>query len=189
MSNTNFPRFVVLLSLLGFSFILSAQTNKQVSILYNTKLVLAEVSPEGKVIRIIDDNADDLKGYVLTTQDYTATKGTETRESKSFKESTSKHTYAGMEPNLVYFEKGEAILSDKAIEKLESIVKQVKSDPSLKLLVHTLDVYSASVLSKNRVAAIESYLKIRGISKDLTVYEPLKGDTNIDEVKIQYIKK
>jgi len=189
MSNTNFPRFVVLLSLLGFSFILSAQTNRQVSILYNTKLVLAEVSPEGKVIRIIDENADDLKGYVLKTQDYTSTIETDPSPSKLSKEPNSKYIYASFEPSLVDFEKGEATLSDKAIESLELVIKRIKADASLKLLVQTLNIDASSTLSKNRVAAIETYLKIRGVNKDLAVYEPLQGETNIDEVKIQFIKK
>jgi hypothetical protein len=189
MSNTNFPRFVVLLSLLGFSFILSAQTNKQVSILYNTKLVLAEVSPEGKILRIIDNNADDLKGYVLKTQDYASANNVDSKQIKSSKDLGNKYNYAGIDHSLVYFEKGGAILSDKAIETLESVIKRIKDDATLKLLVQTLDVNSASVLSKNRVSAIETYLKIRGVNKDLTVYEPLKGDTNLDEVKIQFIRK
>ncbi len=189
MSNTNFPRFVLLLSLLGFSLTLSSQANKQVSILYNTKLVLAEVSPEGKVLRIIDDSADDLKGYVLKTQDYTAVPKDETKPVVVDKVLNNKYIYADIDPTLIYFEKNGAILSDKAIESLESTIKYLKADPSLRLLVQTLDVHAASPLNKNRVSAVKTYLKIRGIGEENTVYEPLKGETNLDEVKIQYIKK
>ena len=189
MSNTNFPRFVLLLSLIGFSLTLSAQANKQVSILYNTKLVLAEVSPEGKVVRILDDTADDLKGYVLKTQDYTAAQSESVSQPKSPFESNRKYKYADIDPALIYFEQGGATLTDKAIESLEDVVKKLRTDASLKLLIQTLDVSAATVLSRNRVSAVKTYLKIRGFSDEFTVYEPLKGDTNLDEVKIQYILK
>ena len=189
MSNTNFPRFVLLLSLLGFNLTLGAQVNKQVSILYNTKLVLAEVSPEGKVIRIIDDTADDLKGYVLKTQDYSLDQLDASTQPKIQRESNSNYIYAGIDPTLIYFEKGGAILSDKAIESLETTIKTLKSNPSLKLLVQTLDKYAASLLNKNRVEAVKTYLKIRGVSHENTIYEPLKGEKNLDEVKIQFINK
>ena len=189
MSNTNFPRFVLLLSLLVLNLTLGAQANKQVSILYNTKLVLAEVSPDGKVLRIIDDTAEDLKGYVLKTQDYTLGQNETKKQPEIKRVMSSKYNYSDINATLIYFEKGEATLSDKAIESLESTIKVLKADPSLKLLVQTLDVHAASAVNKNRVAAVKTYLKIRGVNDESTVYEPLKGETDLDEVKIYFIKK
>ncbi|MBL0099716.1 MAG: hypothetical protein IPP49_06395 [Saprospiraceae bacterium] len=70
MYNTDFPRFVLLLVIVFSGITLKSQTTKEAVILYNSKPVLAEITTEGSVNKIISEEPDFLKGFTLKVMDY-----------------------------------------------------------------------------------------------------------------------
>ena len=70
MTYTNFPRFVFLLSIIMVGNTLHSQSTKEAVILYNSQAVLAQITKDGEVKEIIQDEPDYLKGFTIKIQDY-----------------------------------------------------------------------------------------------------------------------
>ena len=137
MLSTNFPRFVLMLIITMVSLSLSSQNSKEVVILYNTKPVLAEVTPSGNVNKIIRDEPDFLQGFTLLIQDYGQfiakqdTKKSDKDEVISVKQSFVAESNDFLN---IPFESGFATLTDKAIERLDEAIKYFKTNPDQKII-------------------------------------------------------
>lgn len=164
------------------SITLDAQESKEAVILYNTKPVLAEITKDGSVLQIIKDEPDYLSGFTLQVPDYV-----------KYLDEINKKSAVSFRPDLssedshlitVPFESGFAILSDQAILQLDEAIELLKQNPKGTLILRTLSVSDPSVLDKNRINSIKSYFTIRGVNISNVVYEAMKGNTDLNEVKI-----
>jgi outer membrane protein OmpA-like peptidoglycan-associated protein len=188
MKSTNFPRFVIMLTTMGISLFVSAQTTKEVVILYNSKPVLAEVTIGGDVTKIIKDDPDFLKGFTLSIQDYgqfIAQNKDITPESIKPPQSTV-HTLASDQLKTIPFDAGYATLSDLAISKLDEVVYYLRKNPESKIVLRTLSIQNEALINKNRLNSVKTYLKIRGIDTSRISFESLVGDRNADEIKVLF---
>ncbi len=189
MLSTNFPRFVLMLIITMVSLSLSSQNTKEVVILYNTKPVLAEVTPTGNVNKIIRDEPDFLQGFTLLIQDYGQFIAKQDTKKSDKDEVISVNQSFVAESNdflNIPFESGFATLTDKAIERLDEAIKYFKTNPDQKIILRTLSKNADSVLSLNRINSIRTYLRIKGLSPDIVKFETLAGDADLDEVKITF---
>lgn len=190
MKSTNFPRFVVLLTIAFVSNALHAQTTKDAIILYNSQPVKAEINSNGDVLRIISEEPDYLKGFTLKIQDYgqfisELNKGTTDDQGMI---SSNKIAFEESDDFIsVPFDHGFATLSDMAIKRLDDVILYLKSNPSSKVVIRTLSTHKDALLDKNRINSVRTYFKIRGITSERLSYEALLGDKDIEEVKINYI--
>lgn len=191
MLSTNFPRFVLLMISAVFSLSVQAQTTKEAVILYNSQPVRAKIASDGEVISIIRDEPDYLKGFVLKIQDYgqflVDQQQIKTEETQAVSETTANQTSKPAHI-VVPFESDFAILSDLAITRLDSVVQHLKENPYSKVVIRTLSTIEESLVDKNRLNSIRTYLKIRGIAHERITYETLGGDRDVNEVTIEFIK-
>ncbi|MBK9734222.1 MAG: hypothetical protein IPO92_04340 [Saprospiraceae bacterium] len=160
--STNFPRFVLLLSVVCFSSTqILCQSSKEAVILYDSRPVLAEIRDGGIIDRIIKDEPDYLEGYTLKIQDYgqflTQKKLTEVSEVKS----SGGYAVVSKDEIIVPFDTGYATLSDKAIKVLDNVISRLRTKSESKVVLRTLNTFDESLLSKNRVNSIRTYFKIR----------------------------
>lgn len=190
MTSTNFPRFVLLLAIILVNNALQAQSTKDAVILYNSVPVLAEISSDGDVKKIIRNEPDYLQGFVLKVQDYgqfianqeklKSDSSVVARSEKSFFDNDKEYIS-------VPFESGFATLSDIAINKLDEVIRELNKNQSARVVIRTLSTQKDALLDKNRINCVRTYFKIRGIAQERLSYETLSGDRDINEVKINYI--
>lgn len=186
MIHTNFPRFVFLTIVMTVGCTLYSQNSKEAVILLNTKPVFAQITMDGSVLKVIRDEPDYLEGFILQVPDYVKFLE-ELNKSKSEKSVTDlnlKSNVINDELITVPFESGFAVLTDKAIVQLDNAIKLLKTNPEGKLILRTLSISNATILDQNRINSIKSYFKIRGIKPELILYEAMRGNTNLNEVKI-----
>jgi outer membrane protein OmpA-like peptidoglycan-associated protein len=182
MNGTNFPRFVLLVGLIGFYSIMFAQQNKEAVILINTSPVLAEITADANVVKVISEQPDHMKGFVLS--------GYVVREEKkSILELPQFQPYRVVSTDklTVYFSDGFATLSNSAIEVLDSIVLELKNNPDRKVMVTVYEDNLNSNLIKNRVNAIKSYLRVENISLDRVVINTVMGLAPSNQLDINYL--
>jgi outer membrane protein OmpA-like peptidoglycan-associated protein len=190
MNTTNFPRFVILLSLVLFSSLLAAQNTKEAVILYNSQAVRANITPQGDVKQIIQEEPDFLKGFELKIQDYG--QFLVTQEKETIKEpvtvASSGNYPVKKEYRTVYFEKDRATLTDETIAQLDQIIAYLREHAGVKVIAMTLSKYENGLVSKNRLNSIRTYFKIRGIGEERVLFESLFAEIDAHEVKIGFIE-
>lgn len=188
MKITNFPQFVVTWVLILTSCTLISQETKQATILYNTKPVLAEITKDATIIQIVKDDPEYLSGFVLQVPDYVKhledlsySKGNKLQDLNS---TPIVQNEVNSQSLTIPFEAGFAILTDQAIAELDNAIKLIKNQPNGKLTIRTFSKSNNSNLDQNRINSIKSYFQIRGLNPDLIKYEALKGNSDLNEVKI-----
>lgn len=191
MFNTNSPRFVSLIAGLILCTAAVAQENKEAVILYNTQPVRAEITPSGEVVKVVSQEPDFLKGFTLKIPDYAqyvaqaqATEATPATPAPS----SQAYSIDSHDNIIVPFDPGFATLSDKAISKLDQVIKILNAEKKTLAMVRTFSVISESPLNRNRTNSITSYFKIRGVDPSRCLFENLTGDRNFDEVNISFIR-
>jgi outer membrane protein OmpA-like peptidoglycan-associated protein len=182
MNRTNFPRFVLIASLIGFYSIMFAQKNKEAVILINTSPVLAEISADANIVKVISEQPDYMKGFVLSG--YVVPE-----EIKSILEIPQFQPYKVVSTDklTVYFSDGFATLSNSAIEVLDLIVLELNNNPERKVMVTVYEDNLNSVLTKNRVNAIKSFLRVENISLDRVVTNTVMGLAPSNQLDINYL--
>ena len=177
MLNTNFPRFVFLLLLLFCNITLQSQSSRQATILYNGKEVTAELAADGSILKILDATADDLAGFTMKIEDYLA-----------FLENNNTASTAAdiqaQEDKTIFFENGFATLTDQAISDLDAFTRLYRSKPAASIVLRSLQKIGQNSISKSRINAIKTYLTLRGIQADSIKSKYLKGETDVNEIKI-----
>lgn len=189
MTSTNFPRFVLLLAIILVNNALQAQSTKDAVILYNSVPVLAEISSDGEVKKIIRNEPDYLQGFVLKVQDYGQFLANQEKlKSDSSVVARSENSFFDNDKEYISvpFESGFATLSDIAINKLDEIIAELNKNPSARVVIRTLSTQKDALIDKNRINSVRTYFKIRGIAQERLSYETLSGDRDINEVKINY---
>ncbi len=190
MTYTNFPRFVFLLSIIMVGNTLHSQSTKEAVILYNSQAVLAQITKDGEVKEIIQDEPDYLKGFTIKIQDYGQfVANQQTMKSDQKVVLPSVKTFSEIDDNYISvpFESGYATLSDLAISRLDEVIGELRKSPSARVIIRTLSTKKDALIDKNRINSVRTYFKIRGIAQERLSYETLSGDRDIDEVKINYI--
>lgn len=182
MNRTNFPRFVLLACLIGLNSVVFAQQNKEAVILVNASPVLAEITADANIVKVISEQPDYMKGFVLSgyivPEEINST--LKIPQFQPYKVvSTDKLT--------VYFSDGFATLSNSAIDVLDLIVLELKNNPERKVMVTVYEDNLNSVLTKNRVNAIKSYLRVENISLDRVVINPVLGLAPSNQLDINYL--
>lgn len=76
------------------------------------------------------------------------------------------------------------MLTEQAINQLDNAIRLIKVNPKGKLILRTLSISDPTALDQNRINSIKSYLNIRGLNPEVIRYEAMKGNTNLNEVKI-----
>ena len=187
MFRTNSPRFVALLSGMFVCSLALGQQSREAVILYNTQPVMAEITTNGEVIKVIKEEPDFLRGFTLKIPDYTRYLDEANREKKRIPSSQA-YSIESAEGILVPFEGGFATLSDLAISRLDEVIRELNKDSKAVALIRTFSIINGSPLHKNRLNSISTYLKIRGISESRYVFENLVGEKNFDEIKISFLR-
>jgi len=169
---------------------LHSQSTKEAVILYNSQAVLAQITKDGEVKEIIQDEVDFLKGFTIKIQDY----GQFLANQQTFKTDQkvvlpSVTTFNKIDDNYISvpFESGYATLSDLAISRLDEVIGELRKTPSARVIIRTLSTSKDALIDKNRINSVRTYFKIRGIAQERLSYETLSGDRDIDEVKINFI--
>lgn len=190
MNTTNFPRFVILLSLVLLSSHLAAQNTKEAVILYNSQAVRANITPQGDVKQIIQEEPDFLKGFELKIQDYGQFIATQEKEivKEPVAVAPSGSYPVKKEYKTVYFEKDRATLSDETITQLDKIIAYLRENADVKIIAMTLSKYENELVSKNRLHSIRTYFKIRGIGEERVIFESLFAEIDAHEVKIGFVE-
>ena len=181
MRLTNFPRFVFFWIAMSIGCTIYSQESKEAVILYNTKPVLAEITKDGSVLQIVRDEPDFLEGFTLEVPDYVKHLG-------ELKNTKGDNVFSIVESNAhllsVSFDPGFAVLTEQAINQLDNAIRLIKVNPKGKLILRTLSISDPTALDQNRINSIKSYLNIRGLNPEVIRYEAMKGNTNLNEVKI-----
>lgn len=184
MIRTNFPRFVFLTIVMTVGCTLYSQDSKEAVILLNTKPVFAQITMDGSVLKVIRDEPDYLEGFILQVPDYV-------KYLEELNRIKSEKAVSGPTANVINgelitvpFEPGFAVLTDQAIVQLDNAIKLLKTNPNGKLILRTLSISNATILDQNRINSIKSYFNIRGLKPELILYEAMRGNTNLNEVKI-----
>jgi hypothetical protein len=205
MNFTNTPTFLFLFLSMLTAFNLIAQDKKEATVLYNTHPVKAVIDTETKSVDyIINSDEEFMKGFQLEIPDYEkhllgqaviAQEDTSTKKSivsevlayDLFVDVPSSQDYS-IDNNLVRFisfTPGFATLSDEAIRKLESVIDEHKKS-SKNILLKTISLTDTDQLSVNRINAIKTYLKIRGIDTNAVSVTYLIGDKNKEDVIVEF---
>lgn len=193
MFYTNSPKFVCLLITLMISITMRSQDTKDAIILYNTKPVLAEITTNGDVNKIIREEPDFLKGFTLKIQDYGQFLAQQDA-GKSSKETLGITSQTNSKPQVfndflnIPFDDDYATLTDNAIKKLDETIKFLKENKIKKVILRTLSVNKNDIINTNRLNSIKTYFKIRGASLDV-IFENLTGLVDVDEVRISVIQE
>jgi len=185
--------FLTVLAVFAGNMTAEAQETKESVILYNSVPVRAEITNDAEIKRVIKEEPDYLKGFTLKIQDYgqfvdqDKTKDTAVNEALP-----GENKEAGKIEEVVFveivFEPGFSTLSDQAVERLDTIIKRLKNEPDLRVLIRALSFKSDGSVTKNRLNSIKTYFKLRGIAQERVLIEKLQGDRDADEVKIFYSK-
>ncbi|MBK8349846.1 MAG: hypothetical protein IPL08_20395 [Saprospiraceae bacterium] len=196
MYNTDFPRFVLLLVIVFSGITLKSQTTKEAVILYNSKPVLAEITTEGSVNKIISEEPDFLKGFTLKVMDYGQVVADQQNKANkpsnpvvSITTAPASQAYAVESHDFksIPFEAEYATLSDLAIERLDEVISHLKTHTGSKIVLRSLSLKDDSLINKNRLNSIQTYLKIRGIDIQRVSFESLVGDLNANEIKVHFL--
>jgi hypothetical protein len=170
-----------------------AQDTKESVILYNSVPVRAEITSDAEIKRVIKEEPDYLKGFSLKIQDYgqfvdqgKAKVVTVTEALPSEQNGTGKVEEAVFVE--IVFDPGFATLSDQSVDRLDAIIKRLKNEPDLTVLMRALSLKTDGSVTKNRLNSIKTYFKLRGIAQERVLIEKLQGDRDADEVKIFYSK-
>jgi hypothetical protein len=170
-----------------------SQDTKDAIILYNTKPVLAEITTNGDVNKIIREEPDFLKGFTLKIQDYGQFLAQQDA-GKSSKETLGITSQTNSKPQVfndflnIPFDDDYATLTDNAIKKLDETIKFLKENKIKKVILRTLSVNKNDIINTNRLNSIKTYFKIRGASLDV-IFENLTGLVDVDEVRISVIQE
>jgi hypothetical protein len=196
---TNYLNKCGYLSVLAFfavNAVAGAQETKESVILYNSVPVRAEITKDAEIKRIIKEEPDYLKGFSLKIQDYgqfvdqDKTKVAATAEAEN--NEAGKMDEAGKTEEAVFveivFDPGFATLSDQSVDRLDAIIKRLKNEPDLTVLIRALSLKTDGSVTRNRLNSIKTYFKLRGIAQERVLIEKLQGDRDADEVKIFYSK-
>lgn len=190
MNTTNFPRFVISLIVVLIGTAVVAQNTKQAVILYNSQAVRANITSQGDVKDIIQEEPDFLKGFELKIQDYgqfvEVSKNVETKELETV--ASSGNYSVKKEYKTVYFEKDRATLTDETIGQLDLIIAHLRENPQVKIIAMTLSKFENGLVSKNRLNSIRTYFKIRGIGEERVLFESLFAEIDAHEVKLGFVE-
>jgi hypothetical protein len=193
---TNYLNKCGSLSVLVFfavSMVAGAQESKESVILYNSVPVRAEITSDAEIKRVIKEEPDYLKGFSLKIQDY----GQFVDQNKA-KVTTDTETLPGENKETgeieeavfveIVFDPGFATLSDQSVDNLDAIIKRLKNEPDLTVLMRALSLKTDGSVTRNRLNSIKTYFRLRGIAQERVLIEKLQGDRDADEVKIFYSK-
>ena len=199
--------FLVIAIMLFINYSGFSQNQKRAVILYNTKPVLAVITTDGNVKQIIAEAPNYLVGYTLNVQDYglkaqqvevAAVNPIKTEQTTELSVNVQdvnnvkvdqNLAYVSVESKSVYYDPGFATLSAQAIKTLDEIVATLEQNPTYSIILRTLTVNEEeTLLSKNRINSMRSYLKVRGIATERVSFELLKGEVDLNEIKIHVIR-
>lgn len=185
--------FLTVLAVFAGNMTAEAQETKESVILYNSVPVRAEITSDAEIKRVIKEEPDYLKGYSLKIQDYGQFVDQDKTNVAAVNESLpGEHKEAVKIEEAVFveivFEPGFSTLSDQAVERLDTIIKRLKNEPELTVLIRALSLKSDGSVTKNRLNSIKTYFKLRGLVQERVLIEKLQGDRDADEVKIFYSK-
>jgi hypothetical protein len=193
MKNTKFPPFVF--GLLLVANILYSQESKQSIILINSKPVLVEMAPDGKIIKVIRDEPASLVGYDISLQPVPvpvpvpvvspiAPSSTKTLEQLPSHNDANQMASSRKESTILEFDVGYATLTNEAIKQLDRKILELKNDPTLFAILSSISVEKDLPISKNRLNGAKQYMRLRGIDSHRLITEPLIGAVITPEVKI-----
>lgn len=193
MNYLNKCGFLSVLTFFAVNMVAVAQETKESVILYNSVPVRAEITSDAEIKRVIKEEPDYLKGFSLKIQDYGqfVDQGkpqvvTSAEDLSKETEVTGKVEESGFVE--IIFDPGFATLSDQSVERLDAVVKRLKNENTLNVLLRALSLKTDGSVTKNRLNSIKTYLKLRGIAQERVIIEKLQGDRDADEVKIFYSK-
>lgn len=168
MIYTNFPRFVVLLSLLFIGVTLTAQTLKESVILYNSQPVRALIDDKGNIVRIISAEPNYLTEKELEVPEYDkpnrVTTSIETvQETQLVQKKDVEPVVTLKGTSVLHFDRDMAVLSTRVRSELDEIILFLKSNPAIDIVAMTLSEYDNDLVNKNRQSSVKAYLKLKGI--------------------------
>jgi outer membrane protein OmpA-like peptidoglycan-associated protein len=206
MKNTVLPPFVFGFVLLLNSTFLSAQQTKQVIVLINSQPCLVELDANGNITKVIQQEPQALSGYEVEKKiDEALPKVPHSKVLNPDEppimiiDKPKVDVDGAVNPIFNYkvspevdditrFAPGEATLTMEARNKLDIVALDMKQNPSDVVVIRSLSINKESKLHLNRVDAVKSYFKIKGIDSNRIIAESLQGRVDADEIKVHIIR-
>lgn len=170
----------------------NVQSQDEKVILYNRLPVKVELADDKIVSFIGEAPSDYMNGYDLTSKNTIVVDSKVTTQPVfNVSEKNAEYSILGTERIFLMYRPGFAILDKAIITELNMIASILKLDYEAKILL-TAHVANESAtsdkLSKNRLDAALSYLKVKGIGPDRVKIEILSGVELVDKVAISFLK-
>lgn len=193
----------------GFFLVLNstaifAQQTKQTIILINSQPCLVEVDQKGNIIKVIKQEENTVEGLKNTApseslqhipqvkiQDPETPQVIYIDKPKASDNGSVAGVYDYKVSNqinaITQFGQGEATLSTEARKALDKVVEDLLANINDVAVIRSLSIEKTSKLHINRVDAVRSYLKLKGIGSSRIIAENLQGRIDANEVKVHVI--
>jgi outer membrane protein OmpA-like peptidoglycan-associated protein len=206
MKIKHFPPAVLGFILFLNSTLLQAQ-NRQAVILVNSQPVLAELDANGNIVKVIKEEPAALAGYDLVKSEQSIgipvvpkPKSPDTEHApimiiekpKVEKDGKVASIYDfKVSPTIdaeILFAADAATLSLDARSQLDNVALDLKANPSDVAVVRSLSVNKDSKIHANRVDAVRTYLRIKGVDGNRILTECLQGRIDVSDIKVHIIR-
>jgi len=156
---------------------LSAQTSTNTVILYNSEAIKVHLSENGDILNFYGVAEGYMDGYQLvkTVEKIEPIKLENVSPTFTNESQNAQYAILADEREGFSFSKNVAVLNDAHLKSLNKAARHIKSGTYEKVIVTVYDKGESKKLLENRLSAVVTYLKIKGVKHEVILTEYQKN--------------